>query len=69
MSDATRARAEEKFAKLRPREDDAIRERDKAHKDLADKTARLRALRLAKEAEEREAAEKAKAEKAAKAKK
>ena len=66
MSDPTRARAEEKFAKLRPTEDNAIKARDKAQKDLADKTARLKALRLAKEAADREAAEQAKAAKAAK---
>ena len=67
MADPARSRAEEKFAKLRQSEDEAIRARDKAQKDLMEKTARLRALRLAKEAADKEAAELAKAEKAAKA--
>lgn len=69
MTDPTRARAEEKFAKLRPSEDNAIKARDKYQKDLTEKTARLKALRLAKEAADREAAEQAKAAKAAGAKK
>jgi hypothetical protein len=66
MSDPARSRAEEKFAKLRPSEDNAIKARDKAHKDLMDKTAKLKALRLAKEAADREAAAEAKAAKAKK---
>jgi hypothetical protein len=69
MSDPVRSRAEAKFAKLRTSEDDAIKARDKAHKELMDKTARLKALRMEKEAAEREAAATAKAGKeAAKAK-
>ncbi len=63
MSDPARSRAEAKFAKLRPSEDDAIKARDKAHKDLMEKTAKLKALRMAKEAAEREAAATAKAAK------
>ena len=67
MADPARSRAEEKFAKLRPNEDDAIKARDKAHKELMDKTARLKALRMAKEAADKEAAALAKTEKAEKA--
>jgi hypothetical protein len=67
MSNPVRSRAEEKFAKLRQNEDEAIRERDKAQRDLMEKTARLRALRIAKEAADKEEAEKAKAEKDEKA--
>ena len=67
MADPARSRAEEKFAKLRPTEDEAIKARDKAHKELMVKTARLKALRLAKEAADREAAAQAKADKAEKA--
>jgi hypothetical protein len=69
MTNPIRSKAEEKFAKLRRNEDDVIKQRDKAQKELMEKTARLKALRLAKEAADREAAAQAKAEKAAKAKK
>ncbi len=67
MADPARSRAEEKFAKLRPNEDDAIKARDKAHRELMDKTARLKALRLAKETADKEAAAQAKSDKADKA--
>lgn len=59
MPNATRRQAEEKFGQLKPKQEVALSERDRAQQELAEKTARLRALRLAKEAADREAAEQA----------
>jgi hypothetical protein len=62
MLTSTRSKAEERFAKARQQETQALKEREKADKAISDKTARLRALRLAKEAADKEAAETAAAE-------
>jgi hypothetical protein len=62
MLTTTRSKAEERFAKVRHQETQALKEREKADKAINDKTARLRALRLAKEAADKEAAEAAAAE-------
>ncbi len=63
-----RRRAEERFQKIKRREDDvkkALTHLDKMQKAEAEKTARLRALRLAKEAADKQAADIKAAEKAA----
>ena len=49
---SVRLKAEEKFAKSMQQGKKALNEREKAHQEIAAKTARLRALRLAKEASE-----------------
>jgi hypothetical protein len=64
MTNPIRSKAEEKFAKIRQQDEDAIKERDRAQKELMEKTARLRALRMAKEAADKDAADAAAIEKA-----
>ena len=59
QAEATRLRAQEKFAKATKREKDALTEREKAFAAVISKTAGLRSLRLAKEAADKEAADKA----------
>ena len=65
QAEATRLRAQEKFAKATKREKDALTEREKAFAAVISKTAGLRSLRLAKEAADKEAADKAASEKEA----
>jgi hypothetical protein len=65
--DEARRRAEEKLSKTKQRESEAVRQKEQAATAVANKTARLRALRLAKEAADKETAARAAAEKAAKA--
>ena len=62
MQNTARSKAEEKFAKFKQQEKQALKERDKAQKATEEKTARLRALRLAKEAADKEQADKLAAE-------
>ncbi len=60
-----RSRAEELFTATQKKDRQALREKEKASQELADRVAKLRALRLAKEAADKEAAEAAETEKAA----
>ena len=60
-----RRKSQEQLAKVKQRDADALREREKAQAADAAKTVRLRTLRLAKEAADKSAAEQAAAEKAA----
>ncbi len=59
------SRAEEQFAATQKKDIQALKEKDKAQQEMAERMARLRALRLAKEAADKEAAKEADAEKAA----
>ncbi len=59
------SRAEEQFAATQKKDKQALMEKDKAQQEMAERMARLRALRLAKEAADKEAAKEADAEKAA----
>ena len=63
--EAARRKAQDQFAKVKQRDAEALKDREKVQAAEAAKTAQLRALRLAKEASDREAAAKAAAEKAA----
>jgi hypothetical protein len=64
--DEARRRAEEKLSKSQQRESEAVRQKEQAAVAVANKTARLRALRLAKEAVDKDTANRAAADKAAK---
>ena len=50
MSKTVKSRAEEQFAASQKKAKESLQEKDKAGKERAEKTARLKALRLAKEA-------------------
>lgn len=63
--EAARRKAQDQFAKVKQRDAEALKDREKVQAAEAAKTARLRALRLAKEAIDKEAADKEAAEKAA----
>jgi hypothetical protein len=63
--EAARRKAQDQFAKVKQRDAEALKDREKVHAAEAAKTARLRALRLAKEAIDKEAADKEATEKAA----
>ena len=65
MRKSARLRAEAQFTATQKKSDQALKEKEKAAQKIAEKNARLRALRLAKEAADKEAAEAAAAEKAA----
>ena len=59
-----RQRAEDKFKKIKQREEVAQNDREKAYTAVVSKMARLRALRLAKESSDKEAADRAAADEA-----
>jgi hypothetical protein len=63
--EAARRKAQDQFAKVKQRDAEALKDREKVQAAEAAKTARLRALRLAKEAIDKEAADKEASEKAA----
>ncbi len=65
MRKSVKSRAEEQFAATQKNAKPALKEKEKAQQEIAERVARLRALRLAKEAADKEAAEAADAEKAA----
>lgn len=54
----SRNRAEQHFAAMKKKEDNLVKEKEKAAQKRAEHTANLRALRLAKEADGKMAAEK-----------
>jgi len=56
MSNAIRSKAEEKFARAKAQQKQAVKDRERTDRGISDKIARLRALRLAKEASDRVAA-------------
>jgi hypothetical protein len=64
MRRSVKSRAEEKFAASQKKADQALNEKEKARREVAEHVAMLRGLRLAKEAADKEAAEKEAAEKA-----
>ncbi len=64
MRKSARLRAEELFTAPQKKTNPVLKEKERARQQIAEKTARLRALRLAKEAADKEAAEEAEAEKA-----
>jgi hypothetical protein len=59
MTKSARSKAEERFTASMKKDKQAMLEREKERQELADRTAKLRALRLAKEAADKEAAENA----------
>jgi len=59
------SRAEEQFVATQKKDKQPLKEKEKARQEMAERVARLRALRLAKEAADKEAAAAAAAEKAA----
>ena len=65
MLKTARSRAEEQFTATQKKDRQALKEKEKARQERADRGAGLRALRLAKEAADKEAAEVAAAEAAA----
>ncbi|MFQ5783322.1 MAG: hypothetical protein ACE5H8_00680 [Alphaproteobacteria bacterium] len=65
MRMSVKSRAEEQFAAIQKKAKQALKEKEKARQEIAERVARLRTLRLAKEAADKEAAEEADAEKAA----
>lgn len=65
MPKSAKSKAEAHFTATQRKDQQFLKERDKAQQERAEHTARLRALRLAKEAADREAAEKTAAEKGA----
>ncbi len=60
MRKSVRSRAEEQFAATQKKAKQTPSEKEKARQEIAERVARLRALRLAKEAADKEAAEEAK---------
>ncbi len=56
MQKSAKSRAEAEFAATQKKDKQAQQEKDQAQQAMAEKTARLRALRLAKEAAEKESA-------------
>jgi len=67
MSNAVRSKAEEKFARAKAQQKQAVKDRERADRGISDKIARLRALRLAKEDSDRVAAKDAADRKASEA--
>ena len=65
MLNPIRMKAEEKFGKIKQQDKKVLKDREKEQQEVADKIARLRALRLAKEHSDKEAADRESAEKAA----
>jgi len=65
MVKTAKSRAEEQFAATQKKDQQALREKEDAQQENADRVAKLRGLRIAKETADREAAEQASAEKAA----
>ncbi len=65
MLKSVKAKAEQHFAATQKKDNLALKEKENARQEMAERVARLRALRLAKEAAEKEAVEKVDAEKAA----
>ncbi len=63
MRQSVKSRAEKQFSAPRKGAKQALKEKEKARQEIADRVAKLRALRLAKEAADKEAAEEADAEK------
>ena len=57
MQKSALSKAEEKFAAIQKKDQQALSEREKARRKEAEHVAKLRGLRLAKEAADREAAE------------
>ncbi len=64
MRKSVKSRAEEQFVATQKKDKQPLKEKEKARQEMAERVARLRALRLAKEAADKEAAAAA-AEKAA----
>ncbi len=64
MRKSARSRAEEQFTATQKKDKQALKEKVKERRKIADHVLSLRSLRLAKEAADKEAAEKAAAEKA-----
>lgn len=64
MRKSSRLSAEEQFTATQKKTNLALEEKEKGRREMAEKVARLRALRLAKELADKEAAEVAAAEKA-----
>ena len=60
MRKSVRSRAEEQFAATQKKAKQTPSEKEKSRQEIAERVARLRALRLAKEAADKEAAEEAK---------
>lgn len=54
MMKSARARAEELFTATQKRNRQALKEKEKAGQEIADRVAKLKALRLAKEAADKE---------------
>ena len=54
MMKSARARAEELFTATQKRDRQALKEKEKAEQKIADRVAKLKALRLAKEAADKE---------------
>ena len=65
MLNPIRQKAEEKFVKIKQQDKKVLKDREKEQQEVADKIARLRALRLAKELSDKEAADRESADKAA----
>ncbi len=63
MLKTAKSRAEEQFTATQKKDRRALKGKEKARQEIAERMARLRALRLAKEAADKEAAEKKAAEK------
>jgi hypothetical protein len=57
MRRSVKSRAEEKFAASQKKADQALKEKEKARREVAEHVAMLRGLRLAKEAADKAAAE------------
>ncbi len=64
MQRSVKSWAEEKFAASQKKADQALKEKEKARREVAEHVAMLRGLRLAKEAADKAAAEKEAADKA-----
>lgn len=54
MRNSARSRAEELFTATQKKDKRVLKEKEKAERDIAERTAKLRALRLAKEAADKE---------------
>jgi colicin import membrane protein len=65
MPKMMKSKAEEKYFASQRKDQQALKERDKARQEIAERVAKLKALRLAKEAADKKAAQEAAAEKAA----
>ncbi len=63
MLKTAKSRAEEQFTATQKKDRQALKGKEKARQEIAERMARLRALRLAKEAADKEAAEKKAAKK------